>query len=287
MIFVLVPSARERQQRLAVGAYDAITQQIFQAAPGVPVHMQHSRIMYGWPEEAAEWDGPEAETPEAETPEAETPEAETPEAETPEERARACSEAEAALEPPPALRLDLDCLPPDADVPGVFLCPISLGLMHDPVVAADGHSYERSYITRWLASKTVSPKNNTPLASAEVFSNYNLRTAIAQWFADTAAAAAAGAPTVASTGGPPAAVSAETPAGQAPMEWLADTAAGAPAAVSAETPAGQARAPCAKIAQTPACAPASEVWGQSVCTPATTVGDAVATPDADMVAVAV
>tara|TARA_Y100000389_G_scaffold785_1_gene825 strand:+ start:2299 stop:2979 length:681 start_codon:yes stop_codon:yes gene_type:complete len=171
MIFVLVPSARERDQRLAVGAYDAITQQVFQAPPGMPVRMQHTRIMYGWPEEAAEADGPEAETPEAETPE---------------ERARVCSEAEAALEPAPALRLDLARLPADADVPGAFLCPISLALMQDPVVAADGHSYERCYITRWLASKTVSPKNNTPLASAEVFSNYNLRTAIAQWFADTA-----------------------------------------------------------------------------------------------------
>ena len=64
MIFVLVPSAREREQRLAVGAYDAITQQVFQAPPCMPVQMQHTRIMYWWPEEAAEADGPEAETPE-------------------------------------------------------------------------------------------------------------------------------------------------------------------------------------------------------------------------------
>jgi hypothetical protein len=236
MIFVLVPSARERQQRLAVGAYDAITQQVFQAAPGVPVRMQHSRIMYGWPE-------------------AETLEAETLEAETPEQRARACSEAEAALEPPPALRLDLDCLPPDADVPGVFLCPISLGLMHDPVVAADGHSYERSYITRWLASKTVSPKNNTPLASAEVFSNYNLRTAIAQWFADTA-----------------------TPKNQA-------------CAARTDMPELLARAPAAaECAQTPkveACAPASEAMELTMSSTPAAAGDAAALLDTEIIPVAV
>ena len=232
MIFVLVPSAREREQRLAVGAYDAITQQVFQAPPGMPVRMQHTRIMYGWPEEAAESDGPEAETPE--------------------ERARVCSEAEAALEPAPALRLDLERLPPDADVPGAFLCPISLALMQDPVVAADGHSYERCYITRWLASKTVSPKNNTPLASAEFFCNYNLRTAIAQWFEDTALPAAA---------------------------------------VSAQTPGVQACAPAAAVsAQTPgvlACSRATEATGLAACTRAATVGDAEASPDADVLPVVV
>jgi hypothetical protein len=244
MIFVLVPSAREREQRLAVGAYDAITQQVFQAPPGMPVQMQHTRIMYGWPEEAAEADGPEAETPE--------------------ERARVCSEAEAALEPAPALRLDLERLPPDADVPGAFLCPISLALMQDPVVAADGHSYERCYITRWLASKTVSPKNNTPLASAEFFSNYNLRTAIAQWFADTAL--------------PAAAVSAHTPQVEArtPRAEIAELQACAPAAaVSAHTP------------QILACSQATEATGLPACTRAATVGDAEASPDADVLPVVV
>ena len=248
MIFVLMPSARGREQRLAVGAYDAITQQVFQAPPGMPVQMQHTRIMYGWPEEAAE-------------------------AETPEERARACSEAEAALEPAPALRVDLERLPPDADVPGAFVCPISLALMQDPVVAADGHSCERSYITRWLASKTVSPKNNTPLAGAEVFSNYNLRAAIAQWFADTAM--------------PAAAVSMETPQVQAcaPRSEIAELLPCAPAAAEpAQTPQVQAGTSLSEIAelltydpsaaesaqtpQVPACAPRTEIAELLPCAPA-------------------
>lgn len=230
MIFVLMPSARDREQRPAVGAYDAITQQVFQVPPGHPVRMQHSRIMYGWPEEGLE----------SETPEVEMSEVEMSEVDTTEDRARVCSEAEAALEPAPALRLDLERLPPDTDVPSTFLCPISLALMQDPVVAADGHSYERSYITRWLASKSMSPKNNTPLASDLLFCNYNLRAAIAQWF-EQAAGPAPGALTEPDT---PHAEIAELPvcAPGVPRAGVGAAALGTPRADTAELPA---RAPTA------------------------------------------
>jgi len=33
-----------------------------------------------------------------------------------------------------------------------MLCPISCELMRDPVIAADGHTYERAAITRWIES---------------------------------------------------------------------------------------------------------------------------------------
>lgn len=155
MIFVLMPSARG--QRMALGAFDAITQQVFEPPPGVALSMQHTSMVF--PRH-----GHDAEE------------------QTPEEMQRKRQEALAALEPAPALRLDLERLPLDANVPSAFLCPISLALMHDPVVAADGHSYERSYIERWLTEKMVSPKNNTALACDTLFPNYNLRTAILQWF---------------------------------------------------------------------------------------------------------
>ena len=35
--------------------------------------------------------------------------------------------------------------PPDA-----FLCPITYDLMKDPVVASDGHTYERDALTHWF-----------------------------------------------------------------------------------------------------------------------------------------
>jgi hypothetical protein len=33
----------------------------------------------------------------------------------------------------------------------------------DPVICADGHSYERDAITRWLAAHNTSPKTNARL----------------------------------------------------------------------------------------------------------------------------
>lgn len=36
-------------------------------------------------------------------------------------------------------------------------CPIGHHAMTDPVVASDGHSYERSNLTQWLSRKRTSP----------------------------------------------------------------------------------------------------------------------------------
>ena len=36
-------------------------------------------------------------------------------------------------------------------------CPITLEVMRDPVMAADGHSYEREAILRWLRGHRTSP----------------------------------------------------------------------------------------------------------------------------------
>ncbi|PKA60819.1 U-box domain-containing protein 15 [Apostasia shenzhenica] len=35
-------------------------------------------------------------------------------------------------------------------IPNDFLCPISLGIMTDPVITATGQTYERSSIQKWL-----------------------------------------------------------------------------------------------------------------------------------------
>jgi len=59
-------------------------------------------------------------------------------------------------------------------------CPITQEIMEDPVVCADGHSYERSAITQWLLSRDTSPCTNTPLAHRNVVPNYALRNLIAE-----------------------------------------------------------------------------------------------------------
>lgn len=37
----------------------------------------------------------------------------------------------------------------------IFVCPITHSVMTDPVVSADGHTYERAAIARWRSSKHV------------------------------------------------------------------------------------------------------------------------------------
>lgn len=62
-----------------------------------------------------------------------------------------------------------------------FICPISFEIMRDPVICADGHSYERENIERWLRINPCSPKTNLPLPNTILIPNHNLRAAIQAW----------------------------------------------------------------------------------------------------------
>lgn len=58
--------------------------------------------------------------------------------------------------------------------PEEFLCPISQEIMKDPVIAADGHTYDRKNITKWLSNKTgrcKSPLNGNELRNNDVTDN--------------------------------------------------------------------------------------------------------------------
>ena len=64
-------------------------------------------------------------------------------------------------------------------VPDEFVCPITLELMTDPVLAEDGHTYERSAITDWFANGNgLSPKTQAEMGQV-VTPNYSLRALIA------------------------------------------------------------------------------------------------------------
>ncbi|EOD17969.1 hypothetical protein EMIHUDRAFT_61507, partial [Emiliania huxleyi CCMP1516] len=65
--------------------------------------------------------------------------------------------------------------------PDDFICPITTEIMSDPVVAADGQSYERSAIERWLATKSTSPLTSAELESKGLFPNHSLRRMIRLW----------------------------------------------------------------------------------------------------------
>ncbi|MEI6529720.1 MAG: U-box domain-containing protein [Candidatus Falkowbacteria bacterium] len=55
---------------------------------------------------------------------------------------------------------------PIPEIPNRFLCPITLDIMFDPVLAADGRNYERSAIERWLREH-----NNTSPFTREIINN--------------------------------------------------------------------------------------------------------------------
>ncbi|CAM0912298.1 unnamed protein product [Alopecurus aequalis] len=67
-------------------------------------------------------------------------------------------------------------------IPDEFRCPISLELMHDPVIVSSGQTYERSCIQKWLDSghKTC-PKTQLPLTHTSLTPNFVLKSLIAQW----------------------------------------------------------------------------------------------------------
>ncbi|XP_035995309.1 WD repeat, SAM and U-box domain-containing protein 1 [Fundulus heteroclitus] len=69
-----------------------------------------------------------------------------------------------------------------SEAPDEFLCPITRELMKDPVIAADGYSYERESIESWIRGKTkTSPMTNLPLQTTLLTPNRSLKMAITRW----------------------------------------------------------------------------------------------------------
>ncbi|EOD38879.1 hypothetical protein EMIHUDRAFT_223989 [Emiliania huxleyi CCMP1516] len=65
--------------------------------------------------------------------------------------------------------------------------------MSDPVMAADGHAYERCAIERWLATKSTSPMTGGELENTSLFPHHMLRRMIRDWDGARKAACDAGA----------------------------------------------------------------------------------------------
>ncbi|KAM3877494.1 WD repeat, SAM and U-box domain-containing protein 1 [Diretmus argenteus] len=67
-------------------------------------------------------------------------------------------------------------------VPDEFLCPITRELMREPVIAADGYSYEKEAIESWINTKNrSSPMTNLPLFTTLLTPNHTLKMAIGRW----------------------------------------------------------------------------------------------------------
>ncbi|CAF2070760.1 unnamed protein product [Rotaria magnacalcarata] len=61
-----------------------------------------------------------------------------------------------------------------------LICPITLELYRDPVIAADGHIYEREAITKWILENGTSPFSRQPLSVENLQPDNYLRRLAAQ-----------------------------------------------------------------------------------------------------------
>ena len=65
------------------------------------------------------------------------------------------------------------------EIPDGFECPVTTDLMEDPVIAADGHSYEQAAIKQWLSGgRRISPMTGEKLHHTLLTPNHALRKAI-------------------------------------------------------------------------------------------------------------
>ncbi|XP_051134514.1 U-box domain-containing protein 33-like [Andrographis paniculata] len=84
----------------------------------------------------------------------------------------------------PSLVKELEHLPflEEQTVPSFFLCPILREIMHDPMVAADGFTYEGEALRGWLENgHETSPMTNLKLSHLNLIPNHSLRLAIQEW----------------------------------------------------------------------------------------------------------
>ena len=69
-----------------------------------------------------------------------------------------------------------------AAVPDQYICSITAEMMTDPVIAADGHTYERRAIEAWFSRARTSPVTNEPLEHLHLIPAHTIRSLIQRRF---------------------------------------------------------------------------------------------------------
>lgn len=67
---------------------------------------------------------------------------------------------------------------PTGVVMDAFTCPITLEPFVEPVVAQDGHTYEKAAIQKWLEKNNTSPLTLKPLPTRKLLINWAIKKAI-------------------------------------------------------------------------------------------------------------
>jgi serine/threonine protein kinase len=62
-----------------------------------------------------------------------------------------------------------------SDLPDSLKCPITYELFRDPVIGADGHTYERENITAWIQKHSTSPMTREPMDVSSLRPNYTVK----------------------------------------------------------------------------------------------------------------
>jgi hypothetical protein len=73
------------------------------------------------------------------------------------------------------------------EIPGEFVCSLTLEPISDPVIARDGITYERAKLEEWLADHDTSPMTNEKLADKTLTPNIALRSRIQAYKAESVA----------------------------------------------------------------------------------------------------
>ncbi|RID74467.1 hypothetical protein BRARA_B01564 [Brassica rapa] len=65
--------------------------------------------------------------------------------------------------------------------PSHFICPLLKDVMKDPCIAADGYTYDRKAIEKWMEDHRSSPVTDSPLENMTLLPNHTLHAAIVEW----------------------------------------------------------------------------------------------------------
>ncbi|KAF3535020.1 hypothetical protein F2Q69_00019877 [Brassica cretica] len=65
--------------------------------------------------------------------------------------------------------------------PSHFICPLLKDVMKDPCIAADGYTYDRKAIEKWMEDYRSSPVTDSPLENMTLLPNHTLHAAIVEW----------------------------------------------------------------------------------------------------------
>ncbi|KQK00835.1 E3 ubiquitin-protein ligase PUB23 [Brachypodium distachyon] len=88
--------------------------------------------------------------------------------------------------------------------PQLFLCPISMQLMEDPVTVSTGVTYDRRSIEQWLFAygRTTCPATMQPLANLDLTPNHTLTRVISSWLRRSPSSSSSMSPSTSSLSSP-------------------------------------------------------------------------------------